>query len=482
MKPRLLFALLLVSLLWPHLTTAAPLDEKLTALDIAIKSVPSNPNGEARGGSLMIAPQLKALIDQGNETEAISILTSVLSSFPDQSVQQAAHALVDELTARRKARESEAAAKIEEVLKKIPDAVKEAKKAQDLDDLLKTLINLRANDGSYSSNSELGKLHAQSQQAYQFVAQWQEYLANRDAGQNQQVKINLHNLAESEYGTSIMPRSAILALITAPPPKAVKQPDALDGINGLEEIGTVVERLRATVQTDPSEINQTDLRSAEQALLVYNNAKAGLPVTLGINVGYDPGSTVSTRLRAMTLLYILPRYIGETAAGQPRTGETVADYLNRVNTAAADSGNWVQLKKVLEAQLQLGRNGTGNTPFLQTANSGVNALLTALNQDAGGQYALAIRSYQTSLSNPNDFIPPKFIGERLEKIKREHPQEYDQGMELVLHPPTLNSGGRYPNYSIGSTNAFNIPPGGIAQPPAMPPSPAATPTTGLPMP
>jgi hypothetical protein len=66
---------------------------------------------------------------------------------------------------------------------------------------------------------------------------------------------------------------------------------------------------------------------------------------------------------------------------------------------------------------------------------GVDDLLAGINQEAAGQYALAVVSYQNALKVSDTTIPAKFIGARLAAIKKDHSEDYDDGMRTLTSPP-----------------------------------------------
>ena len=102
---------------------------------------------------------------------------------------------------------------------------------------------------------------------------------------------------------------------------------------------------------------------------------------------------------------------------------------------AVSREDWPLLQKGLTAQTYLNRNSLIGSTTAGNISTGVDSLLAALNQEAAGQYALAVVSYQNALKTSNTNIPAKLIGDKLAAIQKDHPKEYEQGMQLVLSPP-----------------------------------------------
>jgi hypothetical protein len=79
-----------------------------------------------------------------------------------------------------------------------------------------------------------------------------------------------------------------------------------------------------------------------------------------------------------------------------------------------------------------------------------------------------VQSYENALKSEDPAIPAQFIGGKLTAIKRDHPKEYADGMQLTLSPPVPSYyGSRIPAIRGGY---FPIPPA---------PTPAPVPPTLL---
>ncbi len=96
--------------------------------------------------------------------------------------------------------------------------------------------------------------------------------------------------------------------------------------------------------------------------------------------------------------------------------------------------DWTLLKKALTAHSYLYRNVAGvSAPDDEAA--GVDAMITGINQNDAGQYALAVESFLDALKSGSLDLPARFIGSQLDAIKRDHPDDYETGMEAFLTPP-----------------------------------------------
>ena len=122
--------------------------------------------------------------------------------------------------------------------------------------------------------------------------------------------------------------------------------------------------------------------------------------------------------------------------------------------------------------------GTHKDP---NAKSQAELFVSANNQEIAGQYSLAVLSYEQALASGTDLVPPKIIGERLAAIKADHLQEFQQGLDLYLTPPTPRYPAGYP-YPPGYPYPQGYRPGMPMERPTPPPIPvlpvpAATPAS-----
>lgn len=58
--------------------------------------------------------------------------------------------------------------------------------------------------------------------------------------------------------------------------------------------------------------------------------------------------------------------------------------------------------------------------------------LGGLNQEKAKQWPLAVASFQGALKMASDLIAPTLIGAHLEAIRKEHPQDFETGVQLML--------------------------------------------------
>jgi hypothetical protein len=140
----------------------------------------------------------------------------------------------------------------------------------------------------------------------------------------------------------------------------------------------------------------------------------------------------------------------------------------------------INVKGILEPN----DNGAGSY-----STNPIDSLLAGLNQEAAGQYVMAVASYEGALRSTSPFVPVKFIGAHLAAIQKDHPPDYAEGLEQPAVPMYGNPYARpimpgYPLYrTFPQSTVINLP--GVSSPPATPtgsgPSAAANPVPIVPI-
>jgi soluble cytochrome b562 len=422
---------------------AAPLENEIKNFTDALKTTDAS---KADAANPMMAARMPALAAElessamapGGEANLEAMVKQMMAMNPSEAVQKTGKALLAELVARRKMRVDALAAKVNGILARVPEILIKAQKTQELDAILGDLQKVQAPQGGmYGNDPESQAAMNRVNSAYQFVAQWQDYLSARNSGNIQEAQNSLRNLSNSRPvgETMLVPRSEILARTVelsrpvktasaapgAPPPAspAVDVGSILDRIKTLDDMQSALHSLKAVTNQG------NDYMALSQMARTYADAQNGLPITLISAFGGDPAPELG-RIRSMLLIYLLPRFIGSDAL-KPNPSETVVDYLKRSMEAAEAKQNWLLLQRIIEAKTLVA--GTNGYP------SGTRSFLAGLNQETAGQFAQAVGAYQSALREPDDYFPSEVVGDRLAAIKKDHPAEFDEGMKRFLNPP-----------------------------------------------
>lgn len=334
-------------------------------------------------------------------------------------------------------------------LQRAKDAVNSARKPEDLDPVLFDLQKYQNNGFEFGAPSTVSpgnqELLQQLLSALEFTKQWQNYLSHLASGQTDQARNDLMAMSQNNNGPSLIPRSRLLALMNGqqapavantPAAAAPEVPEAqkiIDDIQTLDDLPTALAKLNALAQQDG--IARESAQHLAPMVEVYMDLKNGLPTSVNIDfMGGLTGAGVSIKANSLLLKFVLQHYFDTYKGAPPTDDETPAAYATRVKNDALAGQDWALLKKALTAHSYLYRNVASMGGIPDNEGDGLNKVITGINQNEAGQYSLAVQSFQDALKAGSLDIPAKFVGEQLATIKRDHPDEYNSGMEAFLAP------------------------------------------------
>ena len=483
-----MIGLVLATYAFAQVKTPAPLGDStrdaLKKLEAAMKneiaSKPEETDEEAyerdrarRASASSLAANIESMIDRGDSANPEYTLKELSNSFTSGEVLKQIENVRMAIKNDREARQKGYVAEVSAALKEAADAVQNAKKPEDLDQTLNNLSKFRYDGGVENFGAEARAIQNKAQSTVHFVQQWQNYIAARKNGNTEMARNSLQNLSSGEY-FDLMPRSRILAELEKYPTAGQERnrdKEKSEGVTGeqvdaivakaktLDSVSAVVKELRELRLKSPTNTpysNIDPLNATLNALTAientYRDFKAGLPTRMEIPGGSssDAISAQVAPLRAQLFLLVLPRHLNVPADLAPKPGEDAQAYLERVVQDARKRGDGPLLVRVRNAQ----RNLTGNTSG-ESDSTAINLVTAGQNQEAAGQYMLAVASYQNALRIGSDAVPAKMIGERLAGIKSAHPEEYDQGMERFLNPPRSDRD-RAGNFSPGPNERHHV--------------------------
>ncbi len=401
----------------------------------------------------MMLGQLRAAIARGEPTQIEEILNQLPAYFSSDDVKKEAEKLAETLRSERETEEKAAVAQIDAAVQHAGTAVRAAKKAADLDAVLTELGKFRnQRDRNYNSPTVQAALNG-LQSVQQFVTHWQDYLANLDDGNIDAATSALQNITNYSESANLIPRSEILARL-----QALKKPITPRGRTGDAESETSpaerMEQILAKTKTlkdmdgalkdlrklqsesrvqnynDPIIATTNALNAIEKT---YREFLAGFPTTIEAPSGnIDAASPEIIPLKTQLLLLVLPRYLNLPSDLKANTGEAVQPFLERMDSEAKKRNDASLIARIHDAQRVLVRGPQVTTT---SDNAALTTLSAAQNQEAAGQWTLAVVSYENALKTGSDAVPAKNVGDRLAAIQAAHPKEFEQGMELFLNPP-----------------------------------------------
>jgi hypothetical protein len=362
-------------------------------------------------------------------------LDSIESLFTRLEVKRAAEKMLEEI--RREEKEAEAAriAEAETLIKRIQQTVKSANEPSDLDELLADLSKRKLRR-PIGQSEEARNLDASLESAREFVATWQNYLSAVKINHSSEIRMALDTLLSEEKMDGFMPRSEILAIQRKYQPGMSEIIGIVTGIGSLEEIPAAMNKLR-DVNTPDDYVSVSNLIGPLSHLdEKYQEWKLGLPVMLPMN--WQGGNALVSEidakmigLRAEFMKLAIPRHVKAPEGTSAKPGETVEEFIVRLEEEARKAEDPSLALRVRELQKLMSRGSSHISADL----TGINTYYAAKNQEEAKQFDLAVISYQQALKSGADLIPVKTIGARLEIIEREHPAEYKAGMDRFLDPP-----------------------------------------------
>jgi len=447
----------------------ASLDDKVKAFEDALKTSrlvkTDSPKGISPIGRALTVQDLEMVMQRGTrEVNIEEVVARLMATHSSDKVQQTGEDLIQELESQRKARAEAFETKANAVLSEVPDALMQAKKATDLDGILKEMQTLQNPQGGSFGDDSAQVLANKINATFQFVTQWQDYLSATSSGNMQEAQNSLRAILNNRQidAPIFFPRSEILARFEKASGRNPMDGDGTPGAGStdvdviLGKVKTVDDLSHAFVQL--AQIpnlgwDWADLSTLDEA---RDNALAGLPMTLDLKKALNGpfyGDDIS-RIVAMELIAILPYYFGTEVSDPPKANETVDAYLDRLSATANTNGNLALLQRTIATKVAL-TNSEGKIPSI-----GTQSFLAGLSQDAAGQYAPAVISYERALKEPDRFLPVKIVGERLAAIKAAHPDEFEKGLTTFLTPPSVNpSPFQYPGMPWMQPNRFGNPDG-----------------------
>src|SRR6266576_1878775 len=360
-----------------------------------------------------------------------------------------------------------------DALHRASDVVFKARKASDLDASLIELHRLAAAPGRFRSGnpereSTVNRLH----DAARFLQQWQNYLwAVEGEKVDNGIRI-LTDLAQIEQSPLDVPRSEILARARWLEGKDRAQADnyaapILQSVHLLDDLPKALTQLKSRPAYKSQALSNL-VNGLEAVCKAYLAFKEGVATTLPPTY-WQTGDTnqIVTRLRAELLLLVLPRILGVEQRDSPKAGETVEGYLVRMRAVAIAHHDFELLSRTISAAREISASiaGPGQSLIGQDYTSFL-CWREGQNAERAKRFLEAALAYRRALNSATSAVPIAFIGQRLDAIEKEHPNEYKQATDVFR---------RYDGRDI-TPRAYRTP-GGLTIPArSQQPAPSGTPS------
>ena len=267
------------------------------------------------------------------------------------------------------------------MIAKVAETLKNAKKAEELDDLLLSISKSQIPE--YGNNPQLQSSSRELQGAMQIVDNWQEYLIAEETGNYQARRNQLEQISSQLARTPIIPRSIVLRLlnqsVSKTPEANVTKPDSkrvsIDSIQErLTESGDVAAAL-ADIKAIPedSPARSTD-KTFEQSVMTVEALRTLEPSMSesevfanirNINNSISQRRFAFNRAIDQIALNAISRSYGmQTPSAKTTSARNV---LESIATDAAVKNDWSKLRKAINSLDSLG-NASNNTDSSKRIN------------------------------------------------------------------------------------------------------------------
>jgi hypothetical protein len=441
--------------------SASPLDDKIAALKDAMKTEIADKEGQSAGSGApenMMGRSLGALeimlsgLDNPEQAmQAESSLQQILASFTSDAVLKAGKDLLDEIHSEQQAKVDAYVSSVDDAVKPVPDILLKAPKASDLDQLLVDLQKVQESGRqNYSADQAMQRATQRAQSVYQYVASWQDYLSDRDNGKIEQAQNELRNLAQSN-AEILVPRSDILDLAnkltpspttngrTAPQSSGEMAKQIASSIQSLDDMAPALQKIKALPQTRDDYDLYRVTQGLEGFVNNYDNTKAGMPVAFNFGGPSFQPQFNNPKLFAELWIFFFEHEFDAYKGPTPVEGESPLQFLESVFADAEQRQDWHELQEAYLAHAYLERSSLFSTGSSPHNTEGFELMLAGLNQETAGQYPAAVLSYEQALKFPDTYLPAKFIGDRLNNIQKDHPDDYAKGLQLAGLAPSSSA-------------------------------------------
>lgn len=460
------FLLITVFLMHSIAVKSASVDELVELLKAEMKAEKPNEKGwdttfgRERYSSLQ---QLIARLRQHEVVNAYNVAETLqaLEQVELLAKNPKAHEMAKVIAAERRKQRQEAEDAVEAAVEKAGTealgTALGAKSAKELDAPLAAVAKAqRAAQQMDVTGQRLRRGAGEAERVLNLLRQWQEYLAEMEAGDTKQAAQRLRNLINQDRELAgFIPRSELLAKanelekkatpergdppVPAKPTRAQRERELRELIGRTKTLEDIPRALQEIAELSRQPVEEGFYMSEPANTLrnfhrIHEDLKRGLATTITLNSVHtqwpDEGGELAA-LRAQLILFALPRVMGLPTGEAAREGENPATFLQRILHAARERSDWPLVARVIETA-----NSLNLTAVAQAGDArALSSFLAGLNQERAKQYLLAVASYQQALKSGSQVLPAEEIGERLEQMRKERPQEYEQGLQLAIAPP-----------------------------------------------
>lgn len=470
-------------------------DELISALKEESRVIDeADPESGRSQSSKMLLRQVQTALGKGNDFYLEQMLDNLDGNPRGEKANACLAKLREELKNSRAQQMQQTIDRLDALVKSISVKCLAATSPAELDGLIEELSVRQSNDYDESRGTDPEKQQKIRQlinrlgYARSFVTNWQSYLQAKKTGNNAAAVQALQSISSNE--NTYIPRSQLLERIENEKSDPEGIAAVVAGIHGLPDMQAalkkIIELQKLARNSDSYSSNVDPVQALGRLEKIYREFLAGLPVSIEVysqsaDSTYSAATPKIVELRAELLKLVLPTYLNLPEGSAAKPGETIPDFLDRLQAEAKASGDMAVCQRIMDLkklQLRSSSFNTNDTSALQDYNA-------AQNQLQAGQHFLAALSLQRALSRGSDLLPNARIGEQLAAIKKDHPEDYEKAViEFLIPKPTYPDSpfgpSRFPDayrgdprYQTGPSVSLPIPPRDTTTPSGKPAAPEA---------
>lgn len=432
---------------------AATTNEQLEQLKDVIREEIRHPDSKDPSGipnamSLQVhLVELLGAVDSDNPTQrTISALNEIQPLLSSKESRALCDGLAKQIREENARREKACVDQMRTEYTAVVRAALNAKDIKELDPLIMKVNRLVADARSFPDGGKVKEMAFQGGRLSEFLCGWQTILS----GSRRESFANLQSLINQDRNFGDwLPRSEVLTRLNAAEaemypgkasPAAEKEVEAkarqiVADTHTLADMKGSLEKLEALSAASPRSNSYLSTMSSYLSSLqtYYLESEQGISQTSTVFfVNHLGGANAEelASLRAQLVLHIVYHFLRVAETDAPKPDENTASYLRRVKTKARDEANWEQLSRILEVE-----QGSQLSPTSSNDLNAMHSYLAGTNLVRARQYALAVTAFHRSLNTGSQLISAEMIGDRLDDIRKQHPQEYETGMKVLLSPP-----------------------------------------------
>jgi hypothetical protein len=273
-----------------------------------------------------------------------------------------------------------------------------------------------------------------------FIVGWQKFLVYRASGNVGMAKLAVQELARTAETEPLYPHARLLEMteLADQPPKGapagerIPAEKILASIKTLDDIEPNLEAFKKAAEADMDRFHTVD-NDLETLMTAAAAVKHGdfSRTSMALFGGFNRHPKIP-ELRQQLALQMMAGILDAKGEDAPKPSETAKQFAHRLANDARDRKAWGRLRQILEAPA---RYHPLSDTFAPSDTGAVRSFMAGQNMEDAAVWQQAASSYIEALKTGSTFIPIDAIKQRLEGLRRDHPQDYARAVEQSSNFP-----------------------------------------------